>query len=372
MSPLIMKTCEMFAKAGFDVELWIPNRGNEYEKILGTKDPFEYHKTERNFVIKRLTVLDLMVTFPGKLPFYLLILSFNLSLFFRTLFYSQRNDIFYFHDIRDAFSPILLRRPTFLEIHDFYQPSSKFISRLFGRVKGFIVTNKIKMKILAEERGIPKERLLHQPNGVDIGMFTPGISKDEAKRILGLPVDKKIILYTGHLFNWKGVDTLIETARITGYGFAFYFIGGANSDIRKFKAKTEQDKNVVIAGRKLHQEVPVWQVAADVLVLPNSGKFLESTKETSPVKLFEYMASGTPIVASDLPSIRNIVDEDMVWFFTPDDPQSLRETISNVLDQKNEAERKSKRAFDEVKKYSWDERTKAISGFIRGIVRETA
>ncbi len=362
----------MFVKKGVKVELWVPWRNNR--KFSG-KDPFSYHNIERNFLIRRIPAMDFTGLLPGSFFFFLMLASFYLSLLVLGLAWGmfqakpRTNTIFYFHDARDAIALALLGRHMFLEIHDFYKSSAGWINRyVFARITGFIVTNRFKMEALKKDFGIPERYMLHQPNAVDIDMFDIAISRSEARRRLNLPIDKKIILYTGHLFYWKGVDTLLESAQFLGEDELIYFVGGTDEDIERFKDKSKKIKDkTVIVGRRPHQEIPLWQRAADVLVLPNTAKFEASKYETSPVKLFEYMASGRPIVASDLPSIRNVVDESMVFFAKPDDPQSFADVIHEVLQNSKRAEERARVAQKEVAKYSWENRADAITKFINSL-----
>lgn len=366
MSPLIMKTCEEFVRQGMRMELWVPRR---YNPALGSKDPFLYHGIARNFVIRRLFVLDWM-RFPfGNLSFYLLLISFNLSLFLYILWRSERKSVFYFHDIRDSVLPLFLISNVFFEIHDFYKSKINWINRwCFSRARGFVVTNKIKMDALEREFGIFPDKLLHKPNAVDIPLFDIDISRDAARKKQGLPKDKKIILYTGHFFGWKGVDTLLMANQYLFENETIYFVGGTDEDIKVFneKVKNTKIKNVIIVGRREHEEIPFWFKAADVLVLPNTAQDPVSKYETSPVKLFEYMASQRPIVASDLPSIRNVVNENMVLFFEPDNPESLANAIHKVFNQPEDSQKRVKQAAYEVQKFSWEKRIGAIIEFFRG------
>lgn len=373
MSPLIMKTCEMFARFGFSVELVVPRRSN---REFADKDPFEYHGVARNFIIRRIPALDFLRAIPaGKFSFPLLLFTFNVSLFFYFLFRGLPKDaILYFHDLRDSPLLFFFGRPAFLEVHDFYKSSWRALNNFcFRRIRGFIVTNRLKMDDLANGFAVPRERMLHQPNAVDIKMFSISISQRDARERLSLPLDHKIILYTGHLFDWKGVDTLFDAYRFLASGEIIYFVGGTDEDIKRFKVKSEKLKseNVVVVGRRPHAEIPLWLRAADVLVLPNTARDQASKFETSPVKLFEYMASARPIVASDLPSIRNVVSDDMVWFAAPDDPRAITEAIHRVFTDREGAARRGEAAGREVLKYSWENRTRAIVRFIQAVLDET-
>ena len=365
MSPLIMKTCEGFARSGHEVELLVPWRRNP---AFHGVDPFSHHGIEKNFRIRRIPVIDLLGVLPGSSSFYILLASFNVSAFFSVAF--RRRALLYFHDARDAALISFLRRPMTLEIHDFYKSRIEALNRfVFRRISGFIVTNRIKVEALKNDFSIPVFRMLHQPNAVDIDMFSIDISQREAREKLSLPLDKKIVLYTGHLFGWKGVQTLFDAHQFLNEDEILYFVGGTDEDIEKFKIKSEKlkVKNIVIAGRRPHAEIPMWLRAADILVLPNTSKDEASRVETSPVKLFEYMASGRPIIASDLPSIRNIVDDSMVFFAEADIPSSFARAIHTAFADPKETDQRVERGSREVQKYSWEKRNAAILEFVRSL-----
>jgi len=171
-------------------------------------------------------------------------------------------------------------------------------------------------------------------------------------------------LYTGHLYSWKGADTLAEAARLLPKDIKIYFVGGTENDILSFKKKYEGVENIRILGKKPHHEMPLYMRAADVLMIPNSAKEDISRLYTSPMKLFEYMASGTPIISSDLPSLREVLNESNAFFFVADDPENLAERIISVIEHYSNAQEKSSKALVEVYRYSWKKRAADILAFL--------
>lgn len=116
-----------------------------------------------------------------------------------------------------------------------------------------------------------------------------------------------------------------------------------------------------IEGRRLSVK---FLKAADILVLPNVPTSEESVKYTSPVKLFEYMASGVPIIASDLPSIREILNEQNAILVRADDPAALAEDINKVLQDNELSNSISKQALIDVKDHTWENRAQKIIDFL--------
>ena len=357
----IMKMCEAFAIDGHEVELWVPKRLNFIKQ-----DPFDYYGVEKIFKIKKIPCIDLVThfSFLGPVAFWITELSF---LFFSSFYLLRsREDIIYTRDKFVAFIFSFLKNNVFFEAHT--DIPRIFLKRL-GKIKGIIViTNNLKK--IFQDSGISQDMIIVAPDGVDLEEFTIKETQQECRKKLSLPQDRKIVLYTGHLYPWKGVDVLLEAAKLPIFNYQFpntlfVFVGGIDKDIRSFKEKARGLDNVKIVGHRLHKEIPCWLRAADVLVLPNSGKYDISKYWTSPLKLFEYMASGKPIVASDLPSIREILNEDNAVLVEPDNQESLAKGIGEVLRDGVFDDKISKQAFLDVENYTWSKRADSIIKFIQ-------
>ncbi len=133
---------------------------------------------------------------------------------------------------------------------------------------------------------------------------------------------------------------------------------------KDFKNKYSNTRNVKIVGSKLHKEIPLYLKSADVLGIPNTAKENISRLYTSPMKLFEYMASGTPIVASDLPSLREVLNGSNSVLFESDSMGSLKNSLIRLINDELLQNNISKQAIADVYQYSWDNRSKKILNFI--------
>lgn len=356
--PFILKTCAGFVQEGWKVELWTANRHNPW---FAGVDPHTVAGIDVPVPIVRIPAIDWM-RFLGRIGFVIMIFTYNCAVFYRLR--KRQDSLVYAHDIRDIILPIFLGLPTACEIHDYFESSVGLINRIvLPRLKYLIVTNTIKAKFLHEKYGIPHERMLVQPNAVNAGDFNIPETREEARKQLELPADERIIMYTGHLYAWKGVYTLAAAMRHIPEG-RLYFVGGTSFDraaLQRFVAE-QQLPRISFVESQPHAKIPLYLRAADVVVLPNTAKEAVSREETSPVKLFEYLASGTPIVATDLPSVREIVSEKEVTFAIPDDPHDMARAITVAFTAKGE---QSEAAVALARKHSWEARARAISQFVR-------
>ncbi|MFB6245127.1 MAG: glycosyltransferase family 4 protein [Candidatus Nanohaloarchaea archaeon] len=213
-------------------------------------------------------------------------------------------------------------------------------------------------------RGIDSEKIRVVPNAVDLEEFDIEPGKSQLRQRLGMPEDCFIVTYTGHLYPEKGVDTLIEAVQhLPVENLALFIVGGREEDVEGYLEMVEDrnlDGKVNLQGYVPREEIPMHQKASDLLVLPNSGRDRKSRDYTSPVKLREYMASGTPVAVSDLPSIRQNFSEEELFFFKPDNPRELADTVEYVKENGEEAEERAKNARKRAEGYTWKDRASEI------------
>ena len=216
------------------------------------------------------------------------------------------------------------------------------------------------------QAGISPEKVFVAADGVNIKKFTPEVSKLDAQHQLNLVPNQPLIVYAGHLFAWKGVFVLAEAMKYVAEGKCI-IVGGRQEDqdtLTQFLT-SENITNVDLVGHVPSTDVPIYLWAADVLVLPNSAKHEISRLYTSPLKLFEYMATGHPIVASDLPSIRDVLTNGRnAHMVPPDDPVALATGIQYLIEHPNDACKLAAQAQIDVAEYSWEQRAARITQFI--------
>ena len=352
----IMKMCEAFALLGHEVQIVVPRRANTL-----SVDLFEYYSVvpsarEKIHIVYTPSIELIKL---GKIGFWIQTWIFAQLASFKMRKF--RPGAVISRDVIVLLNMILIHPNLVWEAH---RDSLNFATKLLLK----------KAKVVAISEGLMRLYFYHVPNpsrirtipdAVEIQKFSIPVTVPEARRKLCLPAEKKIALYAGHLYDWKGAQVLALAAQGFEENELAVFVGGTDFDIAAFTERNKDAKNIAILGRKPHSEIPYYLKAADVLVIPNSAKVKISSHYTSPLKLFEYMASGKAIVASDLPSLREILDENTAFFVEPDNAESLRLGIQKLFKNGVQAAQLGNAAHTKVQNYTWEKRAKYISKFIQ-------
>ncbi len=358
----VMEMCAALADEGLTVSLLVPTR----RTAVIAEDVHGHYGVPKSFGIVRCPSLDAfrVAWLPRRIAFAIHAWTFARAVAAEAARHPKDALIL----SRDAYVAARLarqgRRVAF-EVHDLPGPRA---ARLLRTIPKIVVTNDLKRQRLVADVGIPAERILVAPNAVDAARFRADPAAGARFREeLGIAVGRPLVLYTGHLYAWKGVETLARAAAMVRAGHPdakVVFVGGSPGEQAAFRGFLEREglvPHVRLVPHRPHADIPGILAAADVLVLPTSGRERMGAIETSPLKAFEYLASGKPIVASDLPSSHEAFGEaGQVAYFASDDPRDCARAIGAAI-----AASPSTAAPEPAPQWTWRRRAHTIVAFLR-------
>ncbi len=263
--------------------------------------------------------------------------------------------------------------PVVFEIH--IQPTGRFgpaWHRAFANLRGkrrLVSITRALVELLERDFNMrfPAEEVVIAPNGVDLERFASLPDPVTARRQTGLR-EAPTVMCTGHLYAGRGAELFLDLAESLPQA-QFVWVGGRPEDIETWK-KRARSENVTFTGFIPNRDLPLYQAAADVLLMPYSRSIMgssgtaDSAAVASPMKMFEYMAAGRGIVSADLPVIREVLNESNAVFCKPDDVGDWRLVIESLLDDEAHRTKLGHRARQDVQGYTWVARAQRImNGF---------
>jgi glycosyltransferase involved in cell wall biosynthesis len=180
------------------------------------------------------------------------------------------------------------------------------------------------------------EAILLAPNGVELEKYDGLPNPVEARRQLNLP-EGLTVGFTGHIYPGRGADLLFALAKEMPQ-VNFLWVGGTPELVAHWRGELQRAKmtNVTMTGFVKHESIPLYQAAADILLMPYSRSIEASSGQDiaeviNPMKMFEYMAAGRAIVSADLTSIREVLNEGCAVFCEPGEIGDWRLEIEALL-----------------------------------------
>ncbi len=349
----VMKVCQALVQLGHSVQLYLPSgQPITWEQVAEC-----YGLTER-FPVTRLPSRPLFRR-----------MDFTLA----SLAHARREkaDLVYTRMVWTALLARLGGFLTVLEMHD--QPGGRFgpmVYRWYLRLKKPKLTVYITeaLKQLVDQNigvaAIPAEAII-APDGVDLDRYRDLPDPAQARKALGLP-EEFTAVYSGAFYSGRGLEIMEPLAQAFPQ-VQFLWIGGNAEQVNTWSARLAENgiRNVTLTGHITNNRIPLYQAAADVLLLPYSLKFAGSgggniARVSSPLKLFEYLASGRAILTSDLPVLREVLNEEVAVFYPPEDFSALCMCFAGLLADGSIRKRMGEAARKAAQAYDWRVRMNGI------------
>jgi glycosyltransferase involved in cell wall biosynthesis len=223
--------------------------------------------------------------------------------------------------------------------------------------------------------GIEPDRLHVVDNGVNTGLFRP-LDSAECRKKLGLKQDARIVTFVGTLSVYQGLDTLLDACeqlvQAKGYDIRTLIVGdGAlRTDVERTISEKNLENCVTLVGRVPLEDVPQYVCAGDACVAP-FAECVSTAGGFSPLKVYEYMACGKAVVASDFSCFSNVLSEGPCGLVTePGNATALSQAVLRLLENPAEAEQMGRRGRELVeKRFTWDIATDKIVDIMTGLIR---
>jgi len=356
---LIMRTCHALARNGHNVNLVT---GRPFEG----GDIYDYYGIKAS---SRLNIIKVPMLRGKPFSWHFI---YNLFCLFKLIELKRSNmaDIVYLRELKLARFLLRFKKviglPFAIEVHDlkikkFYEflpkrnPMEQYV---FKNVDGIIVLLNVFGDILKETYDINNIPLVKIPLASDRFPFSYKLS------------DKKMICYIGQLYPAQGIELMLESLTYLPDA-SLSIIGGNDRDLHRLK-RIAADKGLsdrtLFHGFVKPQHVFERAKDADVMVIcaVNKGK----RRYSAHAKLYEYMAMGKPIVAFDIPSIREeTINMKNVLLAKPDDPKDLATKIAMVLNNKELAEALAFNAYQTAEDYTWEKRANRLADFFKSLIK---
>ncbi len=284
-----------------------------------------------------------------------------------------RADLLYTRHPQTAAFSSLLGVPTIFEIHDLPQGQGKTLLRTFLKGRGnrrLIAITHALANDLNTQYAIRNPLIL--PDGVDLSRYQHLPDPETARAFLNsqflIPNSQFTIGYTGHLYPGRGTALLLAlAARLPE--FHFLLVGGNPEDVSLLRDQIDHSPfpihNCQLTGFIPNADLPRYQAACDILLMPYQRHVAASSggdiaPYLSPMKLFEYLATGRAILSSDLPVFREVLNPDNALLLPPDDVDAWVNAIRDLHAHPEKRAALGARARQDAEKYTWEARARKI------------
>jgi len=338
--------------------LWIPRRINPIKDL-----PFNYYNVRESFVINKIPTIDLIPLHKILGSFANFIESMSFAVFNIWRLRKTNFDAVY---SRDQFTLWLLSFLNYKFIYEMHKmPRHPSLYRKIWRKAHKIITITAVLKDAIVKEGADAAKILVAHDGVDLEIFNSvNKSAGELKTELNLPAEQFLAGYVGKfktLEQEKGLKTMIEALSLLDKETKMAFIGGDEAEVKEYKSLAQRFNvlpQCIFIGYQPYKRMIEYMKAMDAVVLPSPDKPL--AHYSSPLKLFEYMASGRPIIASNLPALREILNDKNALFFKPENSDDLARAIKMIKASPALGYHLSQQALADVKNYTWTSRAENI------------
>lgn len=240
---------------------------------------------------------------------------------------------------------------------------------LVRRVDAMITTNDVVADLYSQRYGIRKPTVLM--NCPAYNPQRPGDSNNGLRATLGMPPSEPIVIYSGGLQQDRGLEQMVDAMQFLGRG-VLVFLGWGYQEplLRDLAAARGLDKRVVFCPPVPSNEVSEYISSASVGIICTQNTSLNNYY-SSPNKLFEYLTAGLPVVASDFPFLRLVVETHHIGkTCDPTDPQDIAQALAWVLSDEHRYQSLRANVLKAAAVFNWDNEARKLVNTYKGLATE--
>ena len=348
----VMKMCHAFAENGHDVILFVREICKKFTK---EKDIFSYYGVSPKFKILERPYRKLKYKYE----------VYTTGIWAAWKSKRMKADLVYCRNITGCLFSAFFGLPVIFESHSPVSYGGKFQEYLFRRLirttglkKIIVITHALKRYY---ENNYPEivDKIIVAPDAAD-----PISTNDElGNKVKFSKSNRTQIGYIGHLYKGRGIELIINLAKNIPDA-DFHLVGGTTKDIGYWKKLTKTVDNLFFHGFLPPSEADKYKVSFDILLAPYQAKVIvsdnksDTSKWMSPLKVFEYMSSRKPIVCSNLPVLREVLEHERnALLCSPCNLAEWKNAIERLMCDNELSQRISESAYsDFINNYTWEKR----------------
>lgn len=251
---------------------------------------------------------------------------------------------------------LVLRKSTILELHDFQKTIAQqlliFTSKKNQKLSIVAISHALKNTIVSQHIHEKKVYVLH--DGVNLADYQININKEEIRKKLNVDHNKSQVIHLGKIGRGRGTEYILKAAsQLKEVNFTF--IGSTVEEISICNKFDVLPKNVTAIPSISNSEIPEWLKCADILIMYYTPD-LTTINHMSPLKMFEYMASKVPIISSDFPVLREVLNENNSLLIKHSNSSELIRAIKFLNSDKEYGVNIANNAYCDVQKFDWKNR----------------
>lgn len=354
----MMKLCEAFAENGHNVFLIIPNhKDRRFKKDIetGVTNLYVFYNVKMNFKIIEISLFP----YRGWKYLFPYMALKHISDFNNSVVYTRHTEI--------ATVSALAGIKIFIEYHHANingKQIQKFYSKILYKISKLqkIVLISYALKDAFIQKGFNGNKLIVIPDASSIPNTEEFIRFNQSPNQLSVG-------YVGSLYIGKGMEIITQIANKLPYAI-FHIIGGIESDIEKWReiAVKKNLDNILFHDFVKQGDLSKYINSLQICLLPNQknvsflgNRHINISDYTSPLKMFDYMAHGKPIIASNLPVLREVLNDTNAVFCDPENVEEWVDAINMLANNPQLREKLGKKAFEDFKEnYTWKIRAERI------------